>query len=103
MKKVIVTGGGGFVGSYIVKQLLALGVECLVIGRNEYPEIEALGARCLRGDICDFSLLTNSFRGVDTVFHVAALAGIWGPWKHYYQVNVVGTANVIRACQANGV
>ncbi len=103
MKKALVTGGGGFVGSYIVRQLLEQGIECLVVGRNKYPEIESLGARCLCGDICDLSFLKESFSGVDTVFHVAALAGIWGPWENYYQVNVVGTANVIKACKSNDV
>ncbi len=99
MKKALVTGGGGFVGSHIVRQLLEDGVECLVVGRNRYPEIEALGARCLKGDIGDISFLRKSFAAVDTVFHVAALAGIWGPWKQYHQVNVVGTQNVIDACR----
>jgi nucleoside-diphosphate-sugar epimerase len=42
-------------------------------------------------------------RGIDCVFHVAALAGIWGPWKDYYATNVLGTKNVIAACQSADV
>jgi 2-alkyl-3-oxoalkanoate reductase len=103
VKRALVTGGGGFVGSYIVKQLLEQGVECLVLGRNSYPEIQSMGATCLIGDICDASFLSKSFQNVDTVFHVAALAGIWGKWEDYYRINVQGTENVIAACKTNNV
>lgn len=103
MKRALVTGGGGFVGSYIVQQLLSRNVETLVLGRNHYPDIEALGATCLKGDICDASFMLRSFENVDTVFHVAALAGIWGNWEEYYQINVVGTENVLAACNTNKV
>jgi len=103
MIKSLVTGGGGFVGSYIVKQLLEQGVHCTVLGRNEYPELSKLGVTCLRGDICDAAFVSDSMKGVDTVFHVAALAGIWGKREDYYKVNVKGTENVITACIKNKV
>lgn len=99
MKTVLVTGGGGFVGAAIVKRLLARGIDCRVVGRNHYPEIARLGAQCLKGDIRDPGFLRESFQGVDTVFHTAALAGIWGKWQEYYSINVQGTENVIRACR----
>jgi len=103
VKRVLVTGGGGFVGSHIVRQLLERGVECLVLGRNSYPEMEEQGVTCLTGDICDASFVNESFHDVDTVFHVAALAGIWGKWEDYYRINVQGTENVIDACLKNNV
>lgn len=103
MKKIVVTGGGGFVGKAIVRMALAQGMECTVLGRSRYPEVEAMGAGCLCGDIRDASFLTRAISGVDTVFHAAALAGIWGPWPEYHSINVQGTANVIAACRKNGV
>jgi nucleoside-diphosphate-sugar epimerase len=103
MKKVLVTGGGGFVGLAIVKNAIARGLECVVVGRNTYPEVEKLGARCFCGDIRDLSFLQQACKGVDTVFHVAALAGIWGPWSDYYSINVQGTDNVIAACRKNDI
>lgn len=103
MKRALVTGGGGFVGRYIVRQLLSRGVETYVVGRNSYPEIEKLGAKCLVGDICDSSFMSRNFENIDTVFHVAALAGIWGNWTDYYKINVVGTQNVIATCKVNKV
>lgn len=103
MKRVLVTGGGGFVGSHIVRQLLAQDISCLVLGRNRYPEIEALGAEPCQGDICDAKFLSRCCKDVDTVFHVAALAGIWGSWDDYYRINVLGTKNVLAACRENSV
>ncbi len=40
---------------------------------------------------------------MDTVFHVAALAGIWGKWEDYHRINVLGTENVVAACKKNMV
>ncbi|MBU1565373.1 MAG: NAD-dependent epimerase/dehydratase family protein [Proteobacteria bacterium] len=103
IKKALVTGGGGFVGKAIVKLLLELGVETRVIGRHRYTDIEAEGAECVVGDISHPQIMTNAARGMDIVFHVAALAGIWGPWKDYYLTNVVGTEKVIESCRVNKV
>lgn len=103
MKRILVTGGGGFVGKAIVRLAAAREIESVVVGRNRYPEVEELGARCLCGDIRDASFMNQACREVDTVFHVAALAGIWGAWSDYYSINVQGTKNVIDACRKNGV
>jgi len=103
MRKAIVTGGGGFVGLAVVRALLAGGVEPAVIGRNHYPAVADLGVRQFCGDIRDRAFLRATLAGYDTVFHVAAKAGIWGPRLSYYSVNVSGTENVIDACRYNNV
>lgn len=103
MNRVIVTGGGGFVGRAIVKQLLKEGIDCAVIGRSKYPEVEKLGVKCFQGDISDCDFVIDSLKGFDTVFHVAALAGIWGSWTNYYKTNVIGTENIILGCQSNNI
>lgn len=103
MKTALVTGGGGFVGSKIVDMLLAKDVTVKVVGRNDYPELTAKGVECLRGDIRDSSFIEASLATVDTVFHTAALAGVWGKWQDYYQINVVGTENVIKGCKRQDV
>ena len=95
----LVTGGGGFVGRAVVGRLLALGVKTRVIGRHRYPQVEAAGAIGIVGDIADRDALYQAVQGVDVVFHVAALAGIWGSWSDYYRINVQGTANVIEVCR----
>jgi nucleoside-diphosphate-sugar epimerase len=101
--KNLVTGGGGFLGRYIVEQLLARGDDVTVFARGAYPELEALGARVVRGDLQDAEAVKRACAGMDVVFHVAARAGMWGPWDDFYGVNVTGTQNVIAACRANGV
>jgi len=103
IKKALVTGGGGFVGKAIVRMLVERGVDCRVVGRNRYPEIEAMGVECLVADISDSDTMLAATKGVDTVFHVAALAGIWGSWQPYYRTNVLGTENVIRGCHVNNI
>lgn len=103
IRSALVTGGGGFVGKAIASQLLANGVEVRVIGRHHYPAIEELGGRCYVGDICNSRLLDQAAQGVDAVFHVAALAGIWGRKELYHQTNVAGTENVIASCQNQSV
>jgi nucleoside-diphosphate-sugar epimerase len=101
--RALVTGGGGFLGRAIVEQLLATGVQVRTLARSDYPQLERAGAECLRGDIRDRASVERACAEVDVVHHTAALAGIWGPWKDYYDINVRGTQNVIAACRARGV
>jgi 2-alkyl-3-oxoalkanoate reductase len=105
MKKIAITGGGGFVGSAIAKELSCRGFgRIIIIGRNNYPELAAMEGICqMTGDIRDLEFLNRAFKGVDTVFHVAAKAGVWGPWEDYYSINVTGTNNVIKACINNKI
>lgn len=101
--KCLVTGGGGFLGRAIVEQVLARGDMVRSFGRGEYPELAALGVEVIRGDIRDRVAVQAVCAGMDCVFHVAAIAGIGGPWARFYEANVVGTENVIAACHAQGV
>ncbi len=99
----MVTGGGGFVGRRIIQLLQNDGVECTALGRNCYPDLENQGINCIQGDISDSEFILQKLKGYDVVFHVAALAGIWGSWESYYRINVIGTRNIIKACLGNGV
>lgn len=103
MQRALITGGGGFIGSAIVRKLRDMGVAVTVVGRGSYPEVERLGAQCLRGDIRDREFMIRAAAGHDTVFHVAAKAGIWGSRDLYYSINTLGTANVLEACRKNKV
>ncbi len=101
--KVLVTGGGGFVGGYIIDRLLARGYEVRSIGRSAQPALAARGVGVIRGDLSDASAVRAACVGVDAVFHVAAKAGVWGSWEDFYGPNVVGTRNVVAACRSEGV
>ncbi len=96
----LVTGAGGFLGQYLVEQLVARGDRVRALARGHYPDLERLGVECIRGDIRDATAVHNACEGVEAVFHTAAVAGIWGPWDHFYSINVVGTQNVIESCRA---
>lgn len=103
MNRVLITGGGGFVGKAIIRHLQKENIDCTAIGRNRYPELEDRGVSCLQGDISDRNFVFKQVRSYDAVFHVAALAGIWGAWDSYYKANVIGTRNIIEACLENQI
>jgi nucleoside-diphosphate-sugar epimerase len=99
----LVTGAGGFLGLYIVEQLVARGDRVRAFSRGTYPELDRLGVETLSGDLRDREATVDACRGMDIVFHVAAVAGIGGPWKHYYGINTVGTRHVVEGCRRHGV
>jgi nucleoside-diphosphate-sugar epimerase len=103
MDNVLVTGGGGFVGSVIVRLLRERGCNVISASRNKYPELEKMGVLSRVGDISDPLFVDQICKGVDTVFHTAAKAGIWGGWSEYEKTNVDGTKNVISGCRKGGV
>jgi nucleoside-diphosphate-sugar epimerase len=62
-----------------------------------------LGVKQVQGDISNPVAVENVVKGVDTVYHVAAKAGVWGDYKDYYRINTEGTRHVIAACKSCGV
>jgi nucleoside-diphosphate-sugar epimerase len=101
--KALVTGGGGFLGGAIVRRLRQRGDSVRSFSRGNYPELDALGVEQSRGDLADADAVSAAVDGCEVVFHVAAKAGVWGPWREYYQANVVGTENIIAACRKHTV
>ncbi len=101
--KTLVTGGGGFLGLYIVEQLVQRGDDVRVFCRGTYPQLTELGVELVNGDVRDDAAVSAACKGVDAVFHVAAVPGVWGPWERYHSINTVGTQNVVTACQQHGV
>lgn len=101
--KALVTGGGGFLGRYIVERLLARGDSVRVLGRGRYPELERLGVESVQADLGDRGAVVEACRRIDVVFHVAALPTLWGKWKDFYGINVEGTKNVLIGCKAHAV
>lgn len=101
--KVLVTGGGGFVGFNVAKMLRARGDEVRTIARGAYPKLTDLGAVHVQGDLADRASTLAAVDGVDAVVHVAAKAGVWGKRSEYQACNVDGTQNVIDACLEKGV
>ncbi|NOY75635.1 MAG: NAD-dependent epimerase/dehydratase family protein [Kiritimatiellaeota bacterium] len=103
-KKVLVTGGGGFLGSSLINRLIDLGVaDIRSVGRSPQPSLERLGVECLLGDIAEPTVVDDACGSRDFVFHVAAKAGVWGAREEFRNANVAGTANVIAACGKHSV
>lgn len=102
-KTALVTGGGGFVGKAVVRRLVEKGIGVKVIGRSRYPDLEKIGVTCVQGNLTDPAAVESACKSVDVVFHVAALAGIWGDWQSYHSTNVLGTENVVQACEKSEV
>ena len=101
--RVLVTGGGGFLGGAIIKRCLANQWQVRSFARGDYPHLAAKGVEVHRGDLANASAVGAAVAGSDAVFHVAALAGMWGDYARYFNANVVGTRNVIAACREHGV
>lgn len=102
-RTVLVTGGGGFLGGAIVRQLRDQGDHVRSFSRSRYPELDKIGVEQVQGDLADIEAATEACDGAEAVFHVAAKAGVWGPLQSYYQANVIGTRNIIAACNSCGV
>lgn len=101
--RALVTGAGGFLGGVIARMLVERGDRVRSFSRSDYPALAALGVEQLRGDLSDREAVTRAASGCDIVFHVAAKAGVWGSYDEFYRANVVGTENVITACQTHGI
>lgn len=113
MKKVIVTGGAGFIGSHLTERLLGEGFSVTVLDNFSNGRIENLshlkGGKNLaveKADVSDFNAILPFFEGVEWVFHMAALADIVPSIEKpldYYRSNVSGTAAVLEASRLSGV
>lgn len=101
--KSLVTGGGGFLGGAIVRALLERGDTVRSIQRGHYPDLIELGVESIQGDLCKADDIDSAAVGCDIVYHVAAMAGVWGDYDKYYQANVIATKNVIDACRKHNI
>ena len=104
--KAVVTGGGGFVGSAVCRQLRTLGHDVTALGRRPITGPGAEGIRTVTQDLAQpdaVTGLTGLFAGVDCVFHTAAHVKMWGPREAFVRGNITATQNVIAACRAAGV
>ncbi len=101
--KVLVTGGGGFLGQAIIDQLLVKNYEVVTLNRGAYPALQSKGVTCITGDIGTKQDVLQAARNCDAIIHTAAKAGVWGDYHEYFITNVIGTRNVLESCLELGI
>ena len=100
--RLLVTGGGGFLGRNIALRLAGMGYDVHTFGRRSYADFPA-GITQVQGDLKNPDDVLKACDGMDAVFHAGALTGIWGPARAFEETNVLGTQNVIDACRSRQV
>jgi nucleoside-diphosphate-sugar epimerase len=101
--KVLVTGGGGFLGSAVCARLLEAGHMVRSFSRRRSGRLAALDVDHRQGDLRDPAAVAAATVGMDAVVHCAANVATWGTARDFWDVNVGGTLNVLDACHRRGV
>ena len=113
MKKILITGGCGFIGSNLTEYFLKKKYKVIVLDKynfqNNWGWLEKINHKNLEiklGDIRDYDFVNKSMKNVNSVIHLAALIGI--PYSYvsplaYIQTNIIGTYNVLESCNQNKV
>ena len=103
--KVLVTGATGFLGKYVVKELVAEGYFVRAFGRNEAVGQSLVSDKVefYKGDLSSKQAVEEACKGVEMVVHAGALSTVWGPWESFYQANVLGTQHILEACRTNKI
>ena len=103
--KILITGATGLLGGHLIKALQQRDeqIRALVLPAENADTLLKQGIEVVRGDIIDASTLGDAVGGVELVFHLAGMMGVWRPLADYRMVNVSGSENLYKAAQQAGV
>lgn len=103
--KALITGATGFLGGALTRRLKGMGWDVTASGRSaaKLDQLENTGIHTLQLDITQKDEMTAACKEQEIVFHCAAFPSPWGNYEKFYQANVIGTRNVVQACEANKV
>jgi nucleoside-diphosphate-sugar epimerase len=103
--RVCVTGGTGFLGTFLVRDLLAQALPVRVLARpsRRAEELAAAGAEIVRGELENPESIARAIKGADVVYHLAAKVGSPGSRADYFAANVSGTELILSACAQQGI
>src|SRR5688500_6776960 len=104
-RRVAVTGGHGFLGAAVVRQLVASGWRVRLIARKgaDLHRLHDVDVEVVTGDIRDAAAVAAAVAACDGVIHAAAATGVGRSWDACRSLNIDGTRNVIAACRTAGV
>ena len=107
-KKALVTGGAGFIGSNIVKELIKQGLKVTVLDDLSMGKVENVpeDAEFIEGNVCSQDDVNRAIKGVDIIFHQAARVSIRSSVGGFYkdaETNLMGTINILRCCKNSSV
>ncbi len=111
LKRVLITGGAGFIGSRVAKKLVSAGVNVRVVdnlspqvhGGSDFGDLESYGVQCIQADVCDRDAMTKCLTDCDALIHLAAETGTGQSMydiEHYSMVNIQATAMILQLVQA---
>ena len=103
--RILVTGGGGFLGTHIIQELLKNSTYIVTnFSRHSYSHLEDIGVPTIKGDLRKKADVERALDlGFDAIFHVAALPGVWGKYEEYYEINYLGTKYLAEGARDRGI
>ncbi len=103
--RVIITGATGFIGGHLARCLHRDGVDVVATGRSEAHgrALQSAGIEFRPADMLDCEALMNALAPAGCVVHCAGKSADWGGASEFHNVNVVGTRNLVRACEHHGI
>lgn len=105
MERVLVTGAYGFLGKYVIDELVENNYKVLAFGRNKakMQQLKKKNVDIFIGDFCNKDDALKATENVDYVIHCGALSTVWGKREDFINTNVNGTMNLVEGCRKNKV
>ena len=105
MERILVTGAYGFLGKYVIDELVKNNYKVLAFGRNKtkMQQLKKKNVDIFIGDFCNKDDALKATENVDYVIHCGALSTVWGKREDFINTNVNGTMNLVEGCRKNKV
>ncbi len=105
MKKILITGGSGYIASHVADNLTRIGHKVIIFDKIKSPYLSKKQIMFL-GDITDEKKILKLTKNIDVVYHFAAVADLYQANKNPYETiktNILGTLNILEACRINKI